>query len=366
MPDEQGSSTLIPSLSAVPVDGQVEGQPDDSVAHHSAKKQKKKVGLLFWISVGWLGLILFGALFANVLPMRPPNVADACSTLATTMSNYGINGTAAKLYSNSQADTPTEAQQMADQGVKPQVVPNDPCPSPSLNSKTSALPSTRHWLGTDSNGRDMLSRLVFGSRVALLVGVVAIAVGMIIGGTIGMIAGYFRGATEGLTMTAVDIMLAYPALVLAIAIVAFRGQSLFNVCLAIAIVSIPAFARIARGATLTYAEREFVTAARVMGATHRRIIFRELLPNVMLPMLAFALLAVAVAIVAEGGLAFLGLSVPAPQASWGSMIKDGYTVINDSPYIVLLPSFVMFLTVLAFNLIGDKFREIFDVKETAL
>lgn len=327
---------------------------------------KPKHGLLFWFSVMWIGLVTFGAIFGSILPLQPSLAADPCSTLATTMENKNITGTAAKLYDLGQADSYQQAQQMANQGVKPKISPGDTCPNPTLNSKVSAVPSPRHWLGTDSNGRDVFSRIVHGARVALLVGVVSIAIGMLIGGAIGIIAGYFRGPVEGITMTAVDVMLAYPALVLAIAIVAFFGQSLFNVCLAIAIVAIPAFARIARAATLTYSEREFVTAARVMGARHSRIILREILPNVALPLMAFALLAVAIAIVAEGGLAFLGLSVPPPAPSWGSMIKEGYDVINDHPVVALIPAFVMFVTVLAFNLVGDRFREIFDVKETAL
>lgn len=167
-------------------------------------------------------------------------------------------------------------------------------------------------------------------------------------------------------MTLVDIALAFPTLILAIAIVAFRGQSLFNVCLAIAVVAVPAFARLARSATLTFSEREFVTAARVMGASRARIIFRELLPNVALPVAVFYLLAIAVAIVAEGGLAFLGLSIPAPAPSWGTMIQSGYNVINTAPFVVIVPSITMFITVLAFNFIGDKLRERFDVKESAL
>lgn len=327
---------------------------------------KPKHGLLFWFSIGWIGLVTFGAVFASILPLQSSLASDPCSTLATTMSNKGITGTAAKLYDLGQADTYQQAQELSNQGVKPKIPPGDTCPNPTLDSKVSALPSASHWLGTDSNGRDVFSRIVHGSRVALLVGVVSIAIGMLIGGAIGIVAGYFRGPVEGIAMTAVDVALAYPALVLAIAIVAFFGQSLFNVCLAISIVAIPAFARIARAATLTYSEREFVTAARVMGARHSRIIIRELLPNVALPLMAFALLAVAIAIVAEGGLAFLGLSVPPPAPSWGSMIKEGYDVINDHPVVALIPALVMFVTVLAFNLVGDKFRQIFDVKETAL
>lgn len=342
---------------------------DPTIGHHvppAGGKRKRKMGVLFWVATGWIALVVLCAIFAPLLPLQSTTKADACSTLASSMQNYGIDGTAAKLLDLGQADSPTQAQEMSNRGVQPNVARDDACVHPSLDSKVRAMPSSRHWLGTDDAGRDTLARLVGGSQVALLVGVVSIAIGMLIGGTIGLIAGYFRGPTEGILMTLVDIALAYPALVLAIAIVAFRGQSLFNVCLAITIVAIPAFARIARGATLTFAEREFVTAARVMGARHRRIIFRELLPNVILPVLSFALLAVAIAIVAEGGLAFLGLSVPPPRASWGSMIQDGYTVINVSPFVVVVPSVVMFITVLAFNFVGDKFRELFDVKEGVL
>lgn len=223
-----------------------------------------------------------------------------------------------------------------------------------------------HLLGTDAIGRDILSRLIWGSRVALIVGIVAVAVGMVAGGALGIIAGYYRGKTEVLLMGLVDMMLAFPALVLVIAVTAFLGNSLRNVTIAIAIVATPAFARVARAATIQFAGREFVTAARGMGATDRRIILREVLPNVVLPVAAFALVVVAVAIVAEGGLAFLGLSVPAPKPSWGSMINDGRAKLDTAPHIALIPSMAMFLTVLSFNLIGDQFRSRFDVREGAI
>ncbi len=335
-------------------------------------RKRKSMGFTFWIAVGWIGLVLFGAVFAPVLPLQSTTKPDSCSTFAATMDNHGLTATAAQIYSANQtasgqyADTPFQAQQLADEG---EVAPPETitaCPNPTLDSKTNALPSTKHWLGTDSAGRDTFARIVAGARVALLVGVVAVGIGMILGTLIGLVAGYFRGATEGLLMTVVDIALAFPALILAIAIVAFRGQSLFNVCLAIGVVATPGFARLARSATLTFSEREFVMAARVMGATNRRIIFRELLPNVALPVVAFYLLAIAIAIVAEGGLAFLGLSVPPPNPSWGTMIQDGYNVINDAPIVVVVPSTVMFITVLSFNYVGDRFRERFDVKEAAL
>lgn len=354
------------SLSQLDPAGPLDETPEfDDLAAPSTRK-KKGMGFTFWLAIGWIGLVIFGAVFEPVLPLQSTTKPDPCSTYAATMDNYGISGTAAQLYGNAQADTPQQAQQMADQGVTPSPESVASCPNPTLNSKTNAFPSSEHWLGTDSAGRDTFARIVSGAQVALLVGLVAVGIGMILGTIIGMIAGYFRGATEGIMMTVVDVLLAFPALILAIAIVAFRGQSLFNVCLAIAIVATPGFARLARSATLTFSEREFVMAARVMGASHRRILLRELLPNVALPVIAFYLLAVAIAIVAEGGLAFLGLSVPPPSPSWGTMIQDGYNVINDAPFVVMVPAMIMFITVLAFNYVGDRFRERFDVKEAAL
>lgn len=340
-------------------------------APHEGSKSKR-MGLTFWLAIGWVGLVFFGAIFQPVLPLQSTTVPDPCSTLAATMDNYGISGTAAQILSATQtstgdpADTPAQAQALADAGKVAPASSITACENPTLNSKTNAFPSSLHWLGTDSAGRDTFARIVSGAQVALLVGIVAVGIGMLLGTLIGMVAGYFRGATEGILMTMVDVALAFPALILAIAIVAFRGQGLFNVCLAIAIVATPGFARLSRSATLTFSEREFVMAARVMGASHRRIIFREILPNVALPVAAFYLLAVAIAIVAEGGLAFLGLSVPPPRPSWGTMIQDGYKVVNDAPFVVVVPSTIMFITVLAFNYIGDRFRERFDVKEAAL
>jgi peptide/nickel transport system permease protein len=329
------------------------------------KKKRKKLGFGFWFSVIWIFLVVFGAAFAPWLPIDNPNVADPCAGVASTMVNTGATPDQAKLIFVGQATSAQQAQTLIDQGM---TVPADVngCKNPTLDSRVNAYPSATHILGTDTSGRDTFSRLIWGARVAITVGIGAIAVGMLLGGIMGLLAGFYRGKPETLLMTVADIMLAYPALILAIAFVAFAGQSLLNVGIAITIVSIPAFARIARASTLTYAEREFVMAARVMGAKNSRIIMREIFPNVILPVTAFALVAVAIAIVAEGALAFLGLSVPLPTSSWGTMIHDGYNVITDRPLVALTPAIIMFITVLAFNLLGDKFRTIFDVKDTAL
>ena len=271
---------------------------------------RRKLGFGFWLPVGWIALVFFCALTADFLPIQDPIRGDF---------------TALK----------------------------EP-------------PSADHLLGTDGNGRDILSRLIHGAQVSLTVGIVSVGLGMLGGALIGLVAGYFRGKLETTLMGVVDTMLAFPALILAIAIVTFMGQSLRNVTIAIAILAVPAFARITRAATLTFAQREFVTAARAMGAKNSRILLREILPNVVLPVGAFALVVVAVAIVAEGGLAFLSLSVPRPEPSWGSMIDIGRSDLEDAPWISLIPAFVMLLTVLSFNLVGDRMRSKFDVKEGAL
>jgi len=162
-------------------------------------------------------------------------------------------------------------------------------------------------------------------------------------------------------------MLAFPALLLALAIITFRNdRSLFNVVLAIGIVAIPPIARLIRASTLVFSQREFVTAARALGASNLRIITKEILPNVVLPVLSFSIIGVAVAIVAEGGLAFLGLSVAPPTPTWGGMINDGRSALETEPYISLIPCLIMFLTVLSLNLAGDRVREYFDVREGVL
>ena len=199
----------------------------------------------------------------------------------------------------------------------------------------------------------MLSRLIYGARISLTVGLLAPVIGVTIGGCLGMLAGYFRGRLETLAVGGVDVLLAFPPLVFALAVTAYLGQSVLNLTLVIGVLGIPAFTRVARAVTLSLSEREFVTAARALGATHARILLRELLPNVALPLLAFFLLGVAVTIVVEGALSFLGLGVPPPAPSWGSMIGEGRESLDIAPWLAFLPAGFMFLTVLAFNVVGD-------------
>ena len=227
-------------------------------------------------------------------------------------------------------------------------------------------PSAEHLLGTDQLGRDMLSRLIYGARISLTVGLLAPVVGLVVGGALGMMAGYLGGRFEALTVGVVDVLLAFPPLVFALAVTAYLGQSVFNLTLVIGVLSIPAFTRVARATTLSLTQREFVVAARTLGATHTRILLRELLPNVALPLLAFFLLAVAVTIVVEGALSFLGLGVPPPAPSWGSMIGEGRESLDIAPWLAFLPAGSMFVTVLAFNLVGDTLRALTDPRPGAL
>ncbi len=233
-------------------------------------------------------------------------------------------------------------------------------------------PTAEHWFGGDDGGRDVLARVLHGGRISLFIGVVSVGIGMLVGGSVGITAGYFRGRYERIAMSAMDVMLAFPALVLALALVTFlsdpgrQGGSVTTVTLALAVLAVPALARIARASTLTFSQREFVVAARAMGAGHRRILRREILPNVVPPMASFALLAVAVVIVAEGALSFLGLSVQAPQPTWGNLIAQGRSQLEQAAHIALFPSGVMFTTLLALNLLGDTLRKRFDVREGLL
>jgi peptide/nickel transport system permease protein len=229
-----------------------------------------------------------------------------------------------------------------------------------------ALPSSQHLLGTDQLGRDELARLIYGARISLTVGLLAPVIGVTVGGCLGMLAGYFRGRLETLTVAGVDVLLAFPPLVFALAVTAYLGQSILNLTLVIGVLGIPAFTRVARAVTLSLSEREFVTAARALGATHTRILLRELLPNVALPLLAFFLLGVAVTIVVEGALSFLGLGVPPPAPSWGSMIGEGRENLDIAPWLAFLPAGFMFATVLAFNIVGDTLRALTDPRPGTL
>jgi peptide/nickel transport system permease protein len=273
-------------------------------------RRTRRLGPLFWTAIVWIVLVFAASALAGVLPLPSPTDMDML--------------------------------------------------------ERRAAPSVLHWLGTDSLGRDELARLIFGARISLTVGLCAPVIGVVIGGALGMLAGYFRGRFESLVVGSMDVLLAFPPLILALAVTAFLGQSILNLTFILGVLGIPAFMRVARAATLTLARREFVIAAQALGATHARILLRELLPNVFLPLLAFFLLGVAVTIVAEGALSFLGLGVPPPASSWGSMIGEGRESLEIAPRLAFLPAIAMFLTVLAFNLVGDTLRALTDPRQGAL
>jgi peptide/nickel transport system permease protein len=276
----------------------------------SPARRARRLGLLFWPSIGWLVFVLAVAALAPLLPLPSPTDMDMLERRAPV--------------------------------------------------------SALHWLGTDALGRDELARVVYGARISLTVGLFAPIIGLTVGGALGMLAGYFRGRFESFVVGSMDVLLAFPPLILALAVTAYLGQSILNLTCILGVLGIPAFMRVARASTLTLAGREFVIAAQALGATHARILLRELLPNVVLPLLAFFLLGVAVTIVVEGALSFLGLGVPPPISSWGSMIGEGRESLDVAPMLAFIPAIAMFLTVLSFNLVGDTLRALTDPRQGAL
>ena len=225
-------------------------------------------------------------------------------------------------------------------------------------------PTTAHWFGTDLLGRDIFTRAIYGARTSLTIAGLSIVIGLLIGGTIGLIAGYYRRKIDYVTSVAVDVMLAFPALILALAITSTLGHGVKQVVLSLSILSIAPLIRVVRAQTLVYAQREFVLAAKGLGARDGRILFREILPNVVPSMVTFALTGLAILVVAEGSLAFLGQSVAVPTPTWGFMIAEGYQDLERYPWISLFPCLMLFLTVLAFNLLGDQLSKRFDIKES--
>ncbi|MGI5269453.1 dipeptide/oligopeptide/nickel ABC transporter permease/ATP-binding protein [Nonomuraea sp. CA-218870] len=271
---------------------------------------RRRLGPVFWLATGWIGLVVAAAALADLLPLA------------------GYDET--------------------------------------LVGPPRSGPSAEHPFGTDGLGRDVLSRVVHGARVSLGVGIGAVVLGLGLGAPLGILAGYRKGIADAVIMAANDIALAFPSLVFALAVVAFAGASLRNVLIVLGVLGIPAWVRLIRGTTLAFAEREFVLAARVLGVRDRRILWREIMPNVAVPAASYAFIGMAVVIVAEGSLAFLGLSVQAPTPTWGGLINEGRTLMEDAPHVVLAPSVVMFLTVLAFNLVGDRLRALTDVRQSGL
>ena len=221
-------------------------------------------------------------------------------------------------------------------------------------------PSAEHLLGTDENGRDVLSRILYGTQVSLAAGLFSVAIALSLGVTIGLVSGYFGGRVDNVLMRCMDALLAFPTLVLALAITATLGPGLRNAMIAIGIVGTPIFARLTRGQVLSVREREMVEAARTIGASHVRIMVKHILPNIMGPLIVQISLSVAVAILAEATLSFLGLGVQPPQPSWGSMVSRGKDYLDLAPWLAFAPGGAILLAVLGFNFVGDAVRDALD------
>lgn len=217
--------------------------------------------------------------------------------------------------------------------------------------------SSEHWLGTDKLGRDILSRIIYGGRISLLVGITTVALSLAIGVVIGSLSGYFGGWIDQMLMRLVDILMAFPGILLAIAFTAVLGPGLDHVILALCLIGWTGYARLVRGEILSLRERDFIQAARSLGCRPKRIILRHLLPNLLPPLLIQSTFGLAAAIVAEGSLSFLGLGVEPPTPSWGAMLNDGRQFLLVAPHLTTYPGLALMLTVLALNLVGDALQE---------
>jgi len=223
-----------------------------------------------------------------------------------------------------------------------------------------AAPTAAHILGTDELGRDTFSRIVYGARISLMVGLVSVGIATLVGAPLGMIAGYSQGRFDSLIMRFMDAVLSFPEIVLAIAILAILGPSAFNAMIAIGIVYIPIFARTIRAPAIAESNREYVEAARASGATGWQILFRHVAPNTMSILIVRMSTSLSYAILAEASLSFLGLSASPPTATWGRMLKDGQSYMQQAPWVAIFPGLAIAITVLAFNLLGDGLRDAFD------
>jgi len=289
---------------------------------------KNAPGISFWFSITWITLAIAIALCADLLPLPEYDHMD---------------------WDNPGAPPGTCVENRITDNNGEQIYQKD-----------------IYLLGTDTMGRDVFTRLIFGTRISLTIGLAVPVIGLIFGGTFGMLAGFYRGKIETVMMATMDIILAFPGIVLMLAITFYLGPGIKNLVIALGILVIPAFSRVARANTLKFAQSEFVQAARMMGQKDVGIMICEILPNILIPMAAYALMLVGYMIMIEGVLSFLGLGVQAPVPSWGGMIADGKEVLDQAPFIALFPSFIMFLTVLSFNLMGDYLRNLVDTKEGQL
>lgn len=240
----------------------------------------------------------------------------------------------------------------------PWIAPQDPLEM--ILSDQFLPPSRAHWMGTDDFGRDILSRLIHGSRQSLMVGVVSVSIGAFVGMSVGLLAGYFGGAFDMASQRFIDIMLAFPDLLLALAIVAVLGPSLINVMIAVGVGSIPVYARLVRGQVLSLRQKEYVESAHASGALPGRIIFRHILPNAMSPLIVLASLGFAGAVLTGAALSFIGMGAQPPSPEWGSMLSSGRSYLRHEWWIATFPGIALALTAFGFNLLGDGLRDALD------
>ncbi len=272
---------------------------------------KKPAGMLFWVSVGFLAALVLAAIFAKFIGLQDPLNQDY---------NFVQSG-----------------------------------------------PSAAHWFGTDDLGRDIFSRVIYGSRISLVVSTLSMAIGFGLGTPLAMMAAYRRGRFDTILTAFMYSILAFPAIIANIAILSFwTPRSLTKVIIVVGLASTPLIYRVVRTATLAVGTKEYVMAAKVQGASDSRIMFRELLPNVFPIVLSFLIIGIASVVVLEGSLAFLGLSVMPPTPSWGNMINEGRNSLQQSPWLVLFPSLVMCLFLLSINFVGERLRSRLDVSEVKL
>lgn len=283
--------------------------PDIGVEAVAESRNRTPLGVGFWLAVAWICVVAFCAVFARMLPT--PNADD-----------FGID--------------------------------------------RFSFISKAHWLGTDSRGRDLFARAAVGARISLLIGLTTLAAGWLIGGTLGLLAGYLRGKFDMVVQYLLNLVLAFPAILLALLIVTVRGASVGTVVFALALLAIPAIARIVRATTISFAGREFVTASRTLGARPHRIVLKELLPNVLPAMLTYGLVQFAVVIIAEGALTYTGNGIPPGTPSWGSMVVAGQPDLEKHAHVTLIPAAIICLTALAFNFMGDRLRERFQVRQAKI
>ena len=279
--------------------------------------QGRKLGFWFWASVFWLAALVLTAVFADLLPLKDPTA---------TFRGVSRDG-----------------------------------------------PSAAHWFGADNIGHDVFSRTIYGARRSLAVATVATMVGIVVGGVVGLVAGYYRRTLDDAIVAVLDIMLAIPGLVLALALVAFfappgsasPSEQTMWATIALSILAVPTIARVARAQTMVWADRDFVLASRTLGARNLRIVVRDVLPNILPAMFSFAFIGLAVLIVVEAALAFFGVG-DVSGVSWGIMIQNGRSQVDRAPHMVLFPALFMFLTILSLNFVGDQMRTRFDVRESGI